>query len=180
MAAPEEVDVVVRSATARDAPPIADLHVRSWQAAYRGMLPQDYLDGLDPADRLPRWQRLLGDPDPARRDVLVAAGKTGICGFSSFGPTRDEDEDPHRVAEVRAIYLAPGALGQGYGRKLMAESLTHLARLGYQQVTLWVLDVNMRARRFYEVAGFQPDGALKVDDREGLSLQEVRYRRTLP
>lgn len=180
MAASADGDVVVRSATARDAPPIADLHVRSWQAAYHGMMPQDFLDGLDPADRLPLWRRALGDPDPARRDVLVAAGETGICGFSSFGPTRDEDEDPDCVAEVRAIYVAPSALGQGYGRQLMAASLEHLARLGYQQVTLWVLDVNTRARRFYEVAGFQPDGALKVDDREGLSLQEVRYRRTLP
>jgi GNAT superfamily N-acetyltransferase len=173
-------DVVVRSATARDATPLADLHVRSWQAAYHGMMPQDYLDGLDPADRLPSWRRLLGEPDPARRDVLVAAGETGICGFSSFGPTRDEGEDPDRVAEVRAIYLAPGALGQGYGRMLMDASLEHLARLGYQQVTLWVLDVNTRARRFYGLAGFQPDGALKVDDREGLPLREVRYRRPLP
>jgi GNAT superfamily N-acetyltransferase len=180
VAAGEEGGVVVRTATARDAAPIANLHVRSWQAAYDGMMPQDYLDGLDPAGRLPLWRRVLGEPDPARRDVLVAAGETGICGFSSFGPTRDGDEDPDRVAEVRAIYLAPSALGQGYGRRLMAASLEHLTRLGYQQVTLWVLDVNMRARRFYELAGFQPDGGLKTDDREGISLREVRYRRPLP
>jgi hypothetical protein len=30
-----------------DARAVAEVHVRSWQAAYRGLLPQDYLDGLD-------------------------------------------------------------------------------------------------------------------------------------
>jgi len=176
----DERQPVVRPATLSDAGPIAQVHVRSWQETYRGMMPQEYLDGLDPADRLPRWQRLLSQPGEPRGDVLVAAAGTGICGFASFGPTRDEDQDPDRVAEIRAIYLAPGALGHGFGRLLMAASLDRLTGLGYQRVGLWVLDVNTRARRFYEIAGFRPDGALKVDDREGLRLAEVRYRRRLP
>jgi hypothetical protein len=46
----------------------------------------------------------------------------------------------------------------------------------YKLVTLWVLDTNTRARRFYEIAGFRSDGAVKVDDRDGFRLREVRYR----
>ena len=143
------------------------------------MIPQDYLDRLDPADRLPLWRQLLAHPDRGRSDVLVAAGDDGICGFSSFGPTRDEDLDPDRVAEVRAIYLAPRSMGQGIGRALMTASIERLILLGFEQVALWVLDVNERARRFYEIAGFRPDGASKVDDRDELSLAELRYRRPL-
>jgi len=69
---------------------------------------------------------------------------------------------------------------ESYGRELMTATLDFLANLGYTQVTLWVLDTNARARRFYEAAGFRADGALKVDDGRGFPLSEVRYRRSLP
>ena len=176
----EQTRVTIRPATMHDAAAIADVHVRSWQAAYRGMMPQDYLDRLDPADRLPRWRRLLADPDRSRTDVLVAVGDDGVCGFSSFGPSRDEDQDPGCVADVRAIYVAPDSVSHGVGRLLMTASLERLALIGYEQVTLWVLDANERARRFYEIAGFRSDGGSKLDNWDELHLTEVRYRRPLP
>ncbi len=162
-----------------DAEQLAEVHVRSWQAAYRGLLPQDYLDGLEPATRVQRWRRSVQNADGPRGETLVATDDDGtIAGFANMGPTRDEDEDG-TVAEVSAIYLAPGAWGQGYGRALMGAALARLAQAGYEQVTLWVLDSNARARRFYEAAGFQPDGAVKVDDSLGFRLTEARYRRSL-
>ena len=115
---------LIRAATTRDAARIAEVHVRSWQATYRGHMPQEYLDGLDPADRLPRWQQRL--TEPAGDEVLVADGQDGVCGFSSFGPTRDEDDDPGQVGEVRAIYLMPAVIGTGIGRLLMDASVEHL------------------------------------------------------
>jgi len=171
---------VIRAATVRDAARIAEVHVRSWQTAYRGHMPAGYLDGLDPADRLPRWQQRLSEPDPAGNEVLVADGQEGVCGFSSFGPSRDEDAEAGQVAEVRAIYLMPGILGTGVGRLLMTASVERLDHRGYRAVTLWVLAGNARARRFYELAGFRPDGAVKADDDLGFLLEEVRYRRSLP
>lgn len=169
--------MLIRPAVAQDAARIAEVHVRSWQAAYRGLMPQDYLDGLDPADRLPRWQRQLSGP--ASHEVLVADGSHGICGFSAFGPTRDQGQDASQVSEIRAIYLAPEVFGTGVGRQLMAASVERLAAAGYALVTLWVLDSNARARRFYEIAGFRADGAVMADDRAGVRLEEVRYSRSL-
>jgi ribosomal protein S18 acetylase RimI-like enzyme len=61
----------------------------------------------------------------------------------------------------------------------MASALDRLAAAGYEQATLWVLDTNARARRFYEAAGFRADGAEKPDDRGTFTLREVRYRRPL-
>jgi ribosomal protein S18 acetylase RimI-like enzyme len=170
--------LLIRAATTRDAARIAEVHVRSWQATYRGHMPPEYLDRLDPADRLPRWQQRL--TEPAGDEVLVADGQDGVCGFSSFGPTRDDNDDPGQVGEVRAIYLMPAVIGTGIGRLLMDASVEHLTRAGYREVTLWVLAGNGRARRFYERAGLRPDGAVKVDDGAGFRLDEVRYRRSLP
>jgi pyridoxine 4-dehydrogenase len=167
----------VRPATLDDAEAIASAHVRAWQAAYRGLMPQDYLDRLDLGARVARWRELLAAPG----DVFVAetAGRT-ILGFTGLGPSRDEDGDPVTTGEVQAIYLAPEAWGQGTGRQLMADAVARLARRGFTRATLWVLSTNARARRFYEAAGWTPDGATKDDDRHGFPVTEIRYTRSLP
>ena len=54
-----------------------------------------------------------------------------------------------------------------------------LRRGGYRSVTLWVLETNDGARGFYEVLGWAPDGARRVDDERGFPMVEVRYRREL-
>jgi ribosomal protein S18 acetylase RimI-like enzyme len=177
----ENLAVEVRPAAIDDAARISEIHVLGWQGGYRGLLPQDYLDGMQASgERLERWTRTLASSDLSRGGCFVVAGDDGVlAGFASIGQSRDDDAESHKVGEVMAIYLAPDAWGQGLGRELMAAALMQLAQLGYAEVTLWVLDTNARARRFYEAAGFRPDGAIKVDDSRGFPLTEVRYRRPL-
>ncbi len=52
----------IREAVPKDARAIAEIHVRSWQAAYRGQLTDDYLDGLTVDDRLEQHRRSLEEP----------------------------------------------------------------------------------------------------------------------
>lgn len=103
--------VRVRQARAGDAKAIAAVHVRSWQAAYRGMMRQDYLDGLDPAQREALWDSVLAENAWPRAGILVLEDRATVAGFASFCPTRDQDEDPARVAEITAIYLCPSLGG---------------------------------------------------------------------
>lgn len=173
--------VEVRRARLADAAKIAAVHVASWREGYRGLIPQDYLDGLDPAVWTARRIHRLERIDWSREGCFVVSGDNGaLAGFTHVGPTRDDDSDPATAGEVYAIYLAPGAWGKGLGRELMAAGLTQLAQCGYRAATLWVLESNARARRFYAAAGFEADGAVKVDDSRGVPLHEVRYRRSLP
>jgi ribosomal protein S18 acetylase RimI-like enzyme len=171
--------VTIRRATTNDAARITETHVRSWQSAYRGIIPQDYLDSLDPAERLIARQQMLALVNWGVGGVLVAEDESGLTGFADFGPTRDADKDPGLVGEIRAIYLAPAAWGRGHGRELMTASLSGLTAVGYVEATLWVLDRNERARGFYEAAGFRADGCVKEYDGPGFTLPEVRYRRLL-
>jgi ribosomal protein S18 acetylase RimI-like enzyme len=171
---------VIRAARGTDAAQIAVVHVQSWQGAYRGLLPQPYLDGLDPAQRVGRWERLLAEAGVGRTGVLVAEDGGALLGFASYSPSRDRDANPGRVGEVSAIYLLPNAWGQGVGRRLMDAALAGLAEAGFAQVTLWVLDSNVRARRFYEAGGWSADGAVQLDESRGFPITQVRYRRSLP
>ncbi|WP_328853975.1 GNAT family N-acetyltransferase [Microbispora hainanensis] len=171
--------MVIRRAEPADAEAIAVVHVRSWQAAYPGLMPQAYLDGLTPAMRLPVWERLLGESAPPRTEVLVAEVDGSVAGFASFGPGRDDDVDPASVAEISAIYLMPEVWGAGVGGRLMAAALDSLTAAGYEQAVLWVVDGNSRARWFYERGGWRPDGAELHDESDGFPLTEIRYRRAL-
>ncbi len=167
----------VRAARLDDAAAIGLVHVRSWQATYAGHFPQQFFDGLDPAQRADGWRRSLGRTDRDRQADLVADLDGTVGGFASIGPCRDDDADG--AGEVYAIYLLPELRGQGLGRQLMAAALGSLAGFDFDEATLWVLDGNDRARRFYEAGGWSADGANKVEDGSGFLIAEVRYRRAL-
>jgi ribosomal protein S18 acetylase RimI-like enzyme len=168
---------VIRAARVADAVQVAVVHVRSWQGAYRGLLPQAYLDGLDPAQRVGQWERALAGADGSHSGVLVADAGGTLLGFASYSASRDSDMDPGRVGEIGAIYLLPEAWGKGTGRQLMEEALARLGKAGFVQATLWVLDSNARARRFYEAGGWSADGARKLDESRGFPITQVRYLR---
>jgi GNAT superfamily N-acetyltransferase len=170
--------MIVREATASDAAGIASVHIKSWQATYKGKFPQGFLDKLDLAQRTDAWRHHFTTLEPSRETVLVGLIQTEIVGFTNIGPSRNEDAKVDE-GEVRAIYLDPLFWGQGLGSELMSASLDTLSRFGYAEATLWVLDENYRARRFYEAGGWQPDDAFKSDERLGFSISEVRYRRRL-
>ena len=98
-----------------------------------------------------------------------------MVGFVTFGPSEDEPLDP-RVGEVYAIYVDTSYWDRGYGRDLFAAAVRGLTDAGFGAATLWVLETNTRARRFYEAAGWITDGGKKTDQRGDVVLHEVRYR----
>ena len=171
--------VNIRPAGPADAAAVAAVHVASWQGAYRGVLPDEVLDGPELAvNRLRQWERLLTEPGPRAVDLVAEDDAEQIVGLLHAGPTRDDDGGPD-TAEVVAIYASPDAWGTGAGRGLMSTALDRLRALGFTDVTLWVLDSNDRARGFYERAGFASDGATKSEELRGTPVTEVRYRRAL-
>jgi GNAT superfamily N-acetyltransferase len=166
--------VTVRHARVGDAAELGLLHVRAWQAAYRGQMPDDFLDGLRPEDRQAGWERALGR-DRTHDPVLVAERDGGVVGFAVLRAA----EDPEGAGELAAINVDPDHWGTGAGRALLAAAHAELARLGYAEAVLWVLPGNRRARRFYEITGWVADGAERSIEISGVTVPEVRYRRRL-
>ena len=165
----------VRRAVPTDARSLAEVHVASWQSAYRGLLPDALLSGLSVTRREESWQRLLTDPE---QPTWAYEQEGRVVAFASIGPCRDADKDPSTVAELMTMYTLPEVWGQGVGRALWAVVLEHLGATTYREITLWVLTDNARARRFYERAGFRPDGTTRTETRSGgVLLFETRYAR---
>jgi ribosomal protein S18 acetylase RimI-like enzyme len=171
--------VTIRLATPADAAVLSTIQGHSWQWAYQGQVPDAYLEHLGQtlSERIEaRRTQLERLPPEYRCWVAEQAGQP--VGFAATRPSEDADAAP-LTAEVLALYLDPGAAGQGVGRTLFAHAVADFRQRGYREATLWVLESNRRARRFYEAAGWTPDGARKSEERPGFFLHEVRYRTQL-
>ncbi len=186
--------VVIRSASAADAAQIAAVMRDSWFAGYDGIIAPAIIDRATAPDggarirqsfRIRPWQRMIA----AVARGPAPAGATRIVGYASFGPERDVLDMPWpypltpagsagEIAELYALYVHPAWWSTGTGRALMDQVLAKVRAAGYAYITLWVLEANARARRFYQRAGFAPDGARHVLDDLG-GITEIRYRRAL-
>lgn len=168
---------IIRTADVADAAAIAEIHVASWRAAYRGIVPDAHLAALDVRERAVSWRDRLA-ADDRRTRTLLAEEDGRVVGFLTAGPTRDDDLAA-TTGEVYALYVAPDRWSRGVGRGLLAAGLDTLSS-GHDRVTLWVLGDNRPARGFYEAMGFMADGSAKTDVIGGAALTEVRYARVIP
>jgi GNAT superfamily N-acetyltransferase len=169
--------VVVRRAGPGDARAFAVIGVRGWQAAYRGIMPDAFLDALSVEARERAWlERLTAATDEAPAWLASRDGRP--VGFLCGGPSRDDDPVPSSV-EVYALYVLPEAWRGGVGRALLGAALAFWRGLEIPTATLWVLEANAAARGFYEAQGWKTDGARQEADLGGFAPAEVRYRISL-
>ncbi|WP_161874954.1 N-acetyltransferase family protein [Ihubacter sp. rT4E-8] len=146
---------------------ISRVYEESWKHAYRGIIPQDYLDSIPTG----KWAQNL---DRAGWETMVLTEHGEIAGTSSFCKSRFKQFAEQ--GEIISIYLLPDYIGKGYGKILLESVVMELKAQEYEEAFLWVLEENVSARRFYEKFGFlQTEDALE-DCIGGKKLREIRYR----
>jgi GNAT superfamily N-acetyltransferase len=154
---------------------VAKVHVRSWQAAYRTLLPDGYLDQLHPEDRAGKYE--FASPDPCKPQTIVAVEDGFIQGFATTMPSRDSSLADY--GELAALYVDPEWWGRGLGVALVSAARASLLELGFRDAYLWLLEGNVRGDRFYQIDGWFSDGQRKTDTVWGVTVHEIRYRRRL-
>ena len=167
--------VEIRAGSVEDADAIAEVHVKSWQTTYRGIMPELFLQELSVEDRSSMWKKSLRAGEP---EMLVAYADEAMVGWIAFGACRDADKES-TWAEVEALYVLPEFWGRGIGRRLSNSALQLLRSAGYSFVALWVLSENHDARAFCNRIGFAHDHSIKDISVGGASLTEMRYHRSL-
>ena len=165
---------MIRPATVSDISALAKVHIASWQAAYRGILPDEVLNNLSFEQFEDNWRKNFAD---SQRSNSVLEVENRIIGFIAFGNSRDHNKTT-RIGEIYGLYLAPEFWGLGHGRTLWKGVLECL-RENFSELILWVLKDNVRARRFYESVDFKLDRKRRNILLYDVELAEVRYRRNL-
>lgn len=145
---------------------ISKVYEESWKYAYHGIIPQEYLDSIPKG----QWVAKLDNPD---WKTLVCTENGSIVGTSSF--CRSRFEQFAGWGEIISIYLLPEYMGKGYGKELLETAIFELKQSGYEDVFLWVLEKNTRARYFYEKFGFTQAEDVIDDNIGGKNLREIRY-----
>jgi ribosomal protein S18 acetylase RimI-like enzyme len=171
----EVPDLEIRPATTADAPALARVHVDAWQVAYRGLVPDIMLQAFTYEYREERFRRSLA---AGAEETHVVELEGEVVGLLTIGIARGPDLERQCTGEIWGIYISPRYWRRGFGSRLVAVAQQMLQQRGYENVVLWVLASNSRARRFYEAMGFAPDGHSKEIDL-GKSLQAVRYAKRL-
>lgn len=157
-------DVTVRTARADDAEGFTRAYEASWDASL-GVLAGRRLDDLSPYEERVESARkaFAGLPPGAGAWVAERAGEiVGVAVRSG--------------AELRSLYVTPEAWGTGAATELMKAALGAIRGEGHAVSTLWVVEGNARARRFYEREGWAPTGETKASE---LGPVELQYRRQL-
>jgi ribosomal protein S18 acetylase RimI-like enzyme len=172
---------VVRRATRADVPGIARVNVEAWRHAYRGIVPDSFLDTMDVARREQGWSRWVSMPSP---DAVFVATNDGddVVAYSAVCAVRDDaDAHPARpTGELVAIYADPSVVGTGAGHAVHEAGVAELVVAGFRHAVLWVFEDNAAARAFYERHGWTSDGVRTEFEIGEARPMEIRYSRPLP
>ena len=170
------LNIQVRPAAAGDAKTIAEIHVATWQTAYAGLVPDDYLKGMSVDKKVAHWLDAIKFGEP---QVVVALDGNAIVGFAGYDRSRDPKTKP-TTGEIWAMYVASDYWGEGAGLALWDACREGLLEEGCTEVTLWAFLRNERALRFYDLAGFKREMATAKTAQFGSGkVEEVRLRRSL-
>lgn len=155
----DAMSVRLRPAEPADARAIARIHVRTWQSACKGLLPDGALGSLAVADRFRLWQRMLND-ESAPVAVYVAEIAGRIAGFCGVDPPQDPADQNPDISELFTLHVDPEHQGRGVGFRLLAAAERTMREWGALEGMLWVLDSNLPGQAFYERHGWSADGTV--------------------
>ncbi len=152
-----------------DCDELGEVHVRIWRETYAAAMPPEHLASLSAERSAAGWRQVAqGAAAPPGAGTLVARDGSGrLVGFTSAGPSRDDDAPTEW--ELYVVNLLPEVHGSG-----LADALLHRI-LGERDATLWVVETNARARSFYARHGFVLEGA--TTSHEATGVPEVRLVR---
>ena len=167
------MNVTLRFAKPGDAPDMAEVHARSWEAAYKDIIPMEYIKAKN-ATRHELYQRIITDENTTQHVIRVDDKTVGIMGF---GEPKDDDADDSYY-ELHGIYLHPDYYRKGIGTQAVNFAFDKARRLGKRYMNVWVLTENYNSINFYKKCGFAADGKTRIRD-FGKDIDSMRMKKDL-
>jgi L-amino acid N-acyltransferase YncA len=143
-------DLLIREATALDSAALANVHVASWRAAYRGIIDDDWLDAMSVDAQLARWTAWFRSHRSSSFTRVAVDARARVIGFATGGEARVRTRPT--LGEVYTIYLLPEVQRRGIGARLMRSMARGLDLHGMESMLVWSLERNP-ARDFYARLG---------------------------
>jgi GNAT superfamily N-acetyltransferase len=165
--------LVLRRAGLADAAAIADIHCRSRQATYRGLLPDDYLDHRLPVEIGPLWEALLRELAQGAGVALIAERDAQAIAFVCVMAP-----DAEGGAYVDALHADPRHRGEGAGSALLEAAVRWARGRSARFMHLLVVEGNDAAMGFYESRGWRRGEHVRGTG-HGMDTAAVRFELAL-
>ncbi len=149
--------ITLTEITINDLDTVVKIHCEGWRDAYKGFMDEDYISRKN-GTRRAKWESILAE-SPAEKHFLIRDGDVPVGMISLDSPREGADGETY---EIFGLYILPEQMRKGYGRAAVALAEEKIRGVGYGKISLWVLEPNERARRFWEAMGFAPDGTEKT------------------
>ncbi|MFS0780681.1 N-acetyltransferase family protein [Bacillus sp. 1P06AnD] len=138
----------IREANILDADGIAKVHVDSWRATYKGIMPEELLNHLSYESRTELWKKNISDKN---NYIVIAENEEGqVIAFVTAG--KRETNLVENSGDLTSIYACEEYKGKGIGKKLLQEAFSHFKTIGYNKIFVEVLEDN-KTKYFYEYYG---------------------------
>lgn len=160
----------IKKATIEDVYDISQIYAASWKVAFDGLVSKNYLENLKDDHWIEAFTTWIGE------DILIADliyDQTKPVGCIAYGKSRDLKLPQY--GEIASFYLLPEYFGKGFGNALIKNVFKYFEANNFENIFLWVLDGNTRARRFYEKIGFIPTEEILECFIDGEKLIDYRY-----
>ena len=165
-------DIIIRNATIDDAEKIADIKIKGWQTAYRGIVEDDYLDNMDREKEIEKRRNNIDKGV----NIIVAESNNEIVGFCLFRNFNNYPEKyPNADCEISSLYVTSRLKRNGIGKKLMQYVIELLKKEGKTTMILGCLKENYPSRAFYEKMGGKAINYDEIefgDKKYGLAMYE--------
>lgn len=142
-------DVVIRNVKFEDLRSVADIAIRGWQTAYRGIVDEDYLDNLNIEEN---YQKRV--KDYKENGFIVAEQDNEVVGFCRYRIGNNyKDEYPEVDCELCALYVKPEEKRNGIGKTLVEYVKNEFRKNTLNKMIIWCFKDNYPSRAFYEKMG---------------------------
>jgi RimJ/RimL family protein N-acetyltransferase len=172
-------DASVRPARPEDAAEIARIQAATWRTAYRSVLPPGVLEEWDAQAATDSWRAAVASPPTPGHGVLVALERDALVGFAAYGPaelsTGERQDQAGPTTELSTLLVEPRWGQRGHGSRLLAAVADIAQAGGAARLQAWLLEADRVSARFYESAGWAPDGWARTLDTGDVPLREIRW-----
>lgn len=176
----------VRPARDADAAEIARVQLSTWQTAYTRFIPRFAIDAMQPEWLTAQWLSAITEPPTPRHHVLVAyeqGAETHTVGFAAIGPSDEAalapDEEPFEAGAITDLLVEPRWGRRGHGSRLLSAAVDLWRGDGLTHAVAWAYEDDAATRKFLTSTGWEPDGAGRALDIDGILVPQLRLHVSL-